>query len=154
MGKKKGGSSLGIMILIILFLLTGVTIYVFGSTHPPTNLPPPPIINTPAPSAPIGQTVQRETFQQNNQTLLRFDSPLLKPDGMYQIHFIHIPKCGGTSMTAVLRELMCSIDPIHNSDCCTNPGFCDYQSGRKCSVIKGCINHFPNRSENSVRLLL
>lgn len=25
------------------------------------------------------------------------------------IHFIHIPKCGGTSMSAVLRQLMCQV---------------------------------------------
>jgi hypothetical protein len=150
MGKKKGSLSLGIMILVALFLLTGVTIYVFGSTHPP-NTPPiietPPMTSTPRiiTSEPILQNEKRDILENNNQTILRLDSPLLKHDGLYQIHFIHIPKCGGTSMTTVLREMMCSIDPIHNIDCCTNPGFCDYQSGRKCSVIKGCINHFPNR---------
>lgn len=140
------------MILVTLFLLTGVLIYVFGSTHPSndndiTTIPslilttPPPAIARPIHAAPSPS----EIFEHKNQSILRLDSPLLSHEGMYQIHFIHIPKCGGTSMTTVLREMMCSIDPIHNVDCCTNPGFCDYQSGRKCSVIKGCINHFPNR---------
>lgn len=62
-----------------------------------------------------------------------------------QIHFVHIPKCGGTSMTALLRQIMCEIDPTKNADCCLNPGFCDYNDKRKCNSIKGCINHFPNR---------
>jgi hypothetical protein len=63
----------------------------------------------------------------------------------YKIHHIHIPKCGGTSMTTILRAVMCLVDPIKNADCCLNPGFCDHFAQRKCSVIKGCINHFPNR---------
>lgn len=60
-------------------------------------------------------------------------------------HFVHIPKCGGTSMTAILREVACSLDPERNIDCCTNPGFCDYHALRRCASIKGCINHFPQR---------
>jgi hypothetical protein len=62
-----------------------------------------------------------------------------------EIHFIHVPKCGGTSMTAVLRAIQCHIDPKQNSDCCRNPGFCDWHANRRCATIKGCINHFPNR---------
>ncbi|RYH17556.1 hypothetical protein EON65_28440 [archaeon] len=62
-----------------------------------------------------------------------------------EIHFIHIPKCGGTTMTAVLRQLMCNVDEVKNKDCCTNPGFCDWHAFRRCASIKGCINHFPNR---------
>lgn len=38
------------------------------------------------------------------------------------LHFIHIPKCGGTSMTAILREVACKANPVENVDCCTNPG--------------------------------
>lgn len=154
MGKKKG-RSLGIMIVLVLFLLSGITMYVFGTnahqnislseipeTHP--KVPPhmTPIISEP-------KVIKDQFLLSTNQSILRSDSPLLKHDGMYHVHFIHIPKCGGTSMTAVLREMMCAVDPIHNVDCCTNPGFCDYSSGRKCSVIKGCINHFPNRSLSS-----
>ncbi|CAN0391977.1 unnamed protein product, partial [Ectocarpus fasciculatus] len=60
--------------------------------------------------------------------------------------FIHIPKCGGTSMSAVLRQVMCQRDPQKNEECCTNPGFCDFHAHRRCPVIKGCINHFPHRS--------
>ena len=75
------------------------------------------------------------------------DSPLLskKKDQKFSIHFIHVPKCGGTTMTTALRQVMCEVDPIKNRDCCINPGFCDHNSNRRCSVIKGCINHFPNR---------
>ena len=60
-------------------------------------------------------------------------------------HFVHIPKCGGTSMTTVLRQIACRLDPTRNKDCCTNPGFCDWHAMRRCLAIKGCINHFPNR---------
>lgn len=38
------------------------------------------------------------------------------------IHFIHIPKCGGTTMTIILRQMQCVRDPEKNKDCCTNPG--------------------------------
>ena len=63
----------------------------------------------------------------------------------FDMHFVHIPKCGGTSMTAVLRQVACVIDPQRNNDCCTNPGFCDWHAKRRCASIKGCINHFPQR---------
>lgn len=62
-----------------------------------------------------------------------------------EIHFIHIPKCGGTTMTAVLRQIQCQRDSVKYSDCCLNPGFCDWHAFRRCSSIKGCINHFPQR---------
>lgn len=62
-----------------------------------------------------------------------------------EFHFVHIPKCGGTSMTAVLREIACYLNPYGHKDCCTNPGFCDFHAFRRCQVIKGCINHFPQR---------
>lgn len=48
--------------------------------------------------------------------------PYDKKQGAYDIHFIHIPKCGGTSMTAILRDVACTINPTRNKDCCTNPG--------------------------------
>ena len=38
------------------------------------------------------------------------------------IHFIHIPKCGGTTMTIILRQMQCIRDPVKNADCCTNQG--------------------------------
>jgi hypothetical protein len=42
------------------------------------------------------------------------------------IHFIHIPKCGGTTMTIILRQMQCNRDPVKNVDCCTNPGIFYY----------------------------
>jgi hypothetical protein len=151
MGKKKGGRSFGVMILIVLFFLSGITIYVFGSTQQPISNTSMPLTTSPprirVESKPPILTPAFETLDVQNQTsILLPDSPLLNNNGMYQVHFIHIPKCGGTSMTTVLREMMCSVDPISNKDCCTNPGFCEFSAGRRCSVIKGCINHFPNRS--------
>jgi hypothetical protein len=72
-------------------------------------------------------------------------SPSYDKSFFKQIHFVHIPKCGGTTMTAVLRQVQCELDPVTNADCCKNPGFCDYHAFRRCESIKGCINHFPNR---------
>ena len=63
----------------------------------------------------------------------------------FDIHFIHIPKCGGTTMTAILRQVVCQLDKVKNSDCCINPGFCDWHAHRRCASIRGCINHFPER---------
>jgi hypothetical protein len=68
-----------------------------------------------------------------------------KPKGSFDMHFIHIPKCGGTSMTAILRQVACYVDPERNADCCLNPGFCDFNDHRRCQSIKGCINHFAQR---------
>ena len=48
--------------------------------------------------------------------------PFSKKQGAFDMHFIHIPKCGGTSMTAILRDVACRIDQGRNNDCCTNPG--------------------------------
>jgi hypothetical protein len=61
------------------------------------------------------------------------------------LHFIHIPKCGGTSMTAVLRQVACEMNQEKNIDCCKNPGFCDWHAFRRCAAIKGCTDHFPFR---------
>lgn len=68
-----------------------------------------------------------------------------KPKNAMDLHFIHIPKCGGTSMTTILRQVACEVDSDRNEDCCTNPGFCDFHAHRRCASIKGCINHFPQR---------
>ncbi len=68
-----------------------------------------------------------------------------KKNEPYDFHFVHIPKCGGTSMTAILRQITCKIDESRNNDCCTNPGFCDWHAKRRCTAIKGCINHIPQR---------
>ena len=71
-----------------------------------------------------------------------------KPDLSWpNIHFIHIPKCGGTTLTAILRAMQCVRDPILHKDCCTNPGYCDWWSKQRCESIKGCTDHFPNRQQ-------
>jgi hypothetical protein len=49
-------------------------------------------------------------------------------------------------MTAILRQVACQVDRSRNVDCCTNPGFCDWWSFRRCAAIKGCTDHFPQRS--------
>lgn len=56
--------------------------------------------------------------------------PFQKRNGSFDIHFIHVPKCGGTSFTAVLREVACKIDGSRNNDCCTNPGNMDLRLRR------------------------
>jgi hypothetical protein len=43
---------------------------------------------------------------------------------LYEMHFVHVPKCGGTSITRVLRRMACT---MHNGtadsmDCCKSPG--------------------------------
>eukprot|EP01031_Cornospumella_fuschlensis_P029281 gene29281-35350_t len=98
-------------------------------------------VSTPAPqltSAPVSVSVQSKPTPE-------MTNPAIKELDFNEIHFIHIPKCGGTTMTAVLRHLMCNVDEAKNKDCCTNPGFCDWHAFRRCASIKGCINHFPNR---------
>jgi hypothetical protein len=42
-----------------------------------------------------------------------------------EMHFVHIPKCGGTSITKVLRRVACSLNngTEDTLDCCKNPGF-------------------------------
>lgn len=72
-------------------------------------------------------------------------SMLAKRDAVVDLHFIHIPKCGGTSMTAVLRQVACELNKGKNVDCCTNEGFCDWHAHRRCAAIKGCTDHFPQR---------
>jgi len=47
-----------------------------------------------------------------------------KGEQLYEIHFVHVPKCGGTSITRVLRRMECA---MHNGtaetmDCCNSPG--------------------------------
>ena len=68
-----------------------------------------------------------------------------QPKKFTTLHFIHVPKCGGTTMTSIMRKIECVMDPVANVDCCTNPGFCDWHALRRCSAIKGCTNHFAQR---------
>jgi hypothetical protein len=94
-----------------------MNVLITPTVHPTTS----PIVSTPLPTS-----IHSSTFDYST------------------IHFIHIPKCGGTSMTAILRQLQCHHNPIRNQDCCKNPGFCDWHAFQRCASIKGCVNHFPN----------
>lgn len=118
--------------------------------------PIPTAFNQPIQVTDVNSVVMKKTYissrkdiQENlNKPISKVNLPLEEPleDPVpEEIHFIHVPKCGGTSMTAVLRAIQCHIDPKQNSDCCRNPGFCDWHANRRCATIKGCINHFPNR---------
>jgi hypothetical protein len=57
--------------------------------------------------------------------------------------FIHLPKCGGSSLSVLLRQYMCDRDPVANRPCC-DPGAC-HKTRRTCPAISGCIGHEPNR---------
>lgn len=57
--------------------------------------------------------------------------------------FIHIPKSGGTALTAILRVIQCHRDPIQFRDCCHNPGSCYIKGFRRCISILGCVSHHP-----------
>lgn len=112
-----------------------------ASTVPEEVYVPPPIVLSP----PIAVDSIPKSVP-DSKTLIKMSEPPKQrkaPNTEMQYHFVHIPKCGGTSMTAVLREIACHMDPEGNADCCLNPGFCDWHAMRRCAVIKGCINHFP-----------
>jgi hypothetical protein len=108
-------------------------------TNPPSAVAvavnPPPVVSPPTTPAVSASTNTLTPIEQIRQ----------HPNQPFQLHFMHIPKCGGTSMTAVLREVMCAADPERMQDCCTNPGFCDTHAMRRCAAIKGCVNHFANK---------
>ena len=72
-----------------------------------------------------------------------------------ELHFVHVPKCGGTSVTKVLRRISCVLNrgSPQTLDCCSPPGFCGAPEKRTCKFIKGCINHFPNLNFVQPRLL-
>ena len=74
------------------------------------------------------------------------------------IHHVHIPKCGGTSYSSVLRRAGCevstrrlpSLDPS-TIDCCVNPGKCDARGHKTCAfLMSGCHNHIPQLNEVKV----
>lgn len=76
-----------------------------------------------------------------DEAVKNFDKLRPKMD-FNRLHFVHVPKAGGTSMNILLRQLMCEKDSIANKDCCV-PGVC-YKK-RRCDVMVGCYGHIPNR---------
>jgi len=91
----------------------------------------------------VAKIINHSSSSGLNSTIYRIENN--NPNFSVGLHFIHIPKCGGTSMTSLLRKVSCQINPNLNNDCCINPGFCDWHAKRRCNFIKGCINHFPQR---------
>ena len=143
--KKKGKTStiVKICLLFTAVMMSFLGLFWLSSKHKETAEP---ILEVLPP-----RTVQnKEKWENISQTRLPVvdrvpETPKVAAAKDDKIHFIHIPKCGGTTMTTLLRQIQCTADPIRNSDCCLNPGFCDWHAHRRCSTIMGCINHFPNR---------
>lgn len=148
--KKKGKTSAIVQICLlftVVILVSFLGLFWLSSNHQqqdPSKLP--------SPSETRPQQHDDPLFLNNRTELLGNVEVRKKPvsGGNAEakddkIHFIHIPKCGGTTMTTLLRQIQCTADPDRNSDCCLNPGFCDWHAHRRCSTIMGCINHFPNR---------
>lgn len=77
--------------------------------------------------------VSTEDILDNRPSKIRNRDVINRP----YIHFIHIPKCGGTTMTIILRQMQCNRDPAKNVDCCTNPGInFDIYLFVMCSIMK------------------
>lgn len=113
---------------------------------PLTTTPALAIVKTPVISSVVATPVSPPSSSSVPAVEIATDPPIKR---FPNIHFIHIPKCGGTTMTVVLRQMQCTIDPVANADCCLNPGFCDFHAKRRCATIHGCTNHFPNRYMSS-----
>ena len=140
--KKKGKTS-SIVKICLLFtavvLASFLGLFCLSSKHKETTEP---ILEVLPPRTEKWENISRTQLPVVDIVPKPFNVAAAKDD---KIHFIHIPKCGGTTMTTLLRQIQCAADPIRNSDCCLNPGFCDWHAHRRCSTIMGCINHFPNR---------
>jgi hypothetical protein len=87
-----------------------------------------------------------------------------KSDYKSLLHLSHVPKCGGTSLSTVLRRASCEIltsrqesdamtsifekDPMERtSQCCVNPGYCEPNDKKGCPAISGCSSHNPNLNQ-------
>lgn len=152
--------SIAVITMISLFLLylTLKESSNFPSTQKPTSVastildtnvkPKEEVVSTKEPVLSVNDPIGSKTpLLLNKVKRVKFDLKNIPKQhmGYFDMHFIHIPKCGGTSMTAILRDVACNIDKERNSDCCLNPGFCDWHAKRRCSSIRGCINHIPQR---------
>ena len=64
--------------------------------------------------------------------------------GAKRLIFVHLPKCGGSALTAALRRFACAANGPA-SDCCENPGFCQRAKPkpRVCGALLNCHGHTP-----------
>lgn len=85
-----------------------------------------------------------QPYGQPNSTAVAVWSAKFK--GEKGMHMVHVPKCGGTSMTKILRRMACVLNggTAQSYDCCHRPGFCGVPEQRTCKAIRGCTMHFPN----------
>ena len=69
----------------------------------------------------------------------------VESQGARRLLFVHIPKCGGSALTAALRRFACVANGP-KSDCCENPGFCQRAKPkpRLCQALVNCHGHQPS----------
>ncbi len=90
---------------------------------------------------PIDELPTKGTWYED---IKNFKKPEIDFDKM---HFVHVPKCGGSTMSSILRKIMCDRNPVENAECCV-PGICHRRT--PCKSISGCYDHYPNRFVDSV----
>lgn len=66
------------------------------------------------------------------------------PHSFNHLQFIHVPKCGGTTFSSLLRQFQCLSNPQYHSDCCIGVAFCDPSNNVWCKSIMGCYDHGIN----------
>jgi len=59
-------------------------------------------------------------------------------------YMMHVPKCGGTAFSSVVRRVMCELNEGDETVDCCNPGLCDVWTNRSCKGLAGCTGHVPN----------
>ena len=77
---------------------------------------------------PIQYEVNESVWDKSVKEFKEHKSPM----DFSRLHFVHVPKAGGTSFNILLRQMMCERDPEENRDCC-EPGIC-YKK-RRCDVM-------------------
>ena len=89
-------------------------------------------------------------FARDDAALASFAFSWPRGSATTEMHFVHVPKCGGTSVTKVLRRMACAKNngTEDTLDCCLRPGFCGAPEHRMCRMIMGCINHLPKMRQS------